>query len=90
MLAAWLPAWVRAADPAAPDLTGLSQYGAVGVILLAFLVWAWRAWLRLEARCDRLETQLAEQSKFMAERLVVVLTQATSEIARIAEERRRR
>jgi len=82
--------WWLAADAAPPDLTGLGQYGAVGIMLLAFLVWAFRVWARLEARCDRLENQLAEQNKWITERMVGALTQATSEMAKLVEDQRRR
>jgi len=73
-----------------PDLSGLAQYGAVGILLLASLGWLMRAWVRLENRCDRLETELREQNRLMTDRVIVVLTQATTEIARMVEDQRRR
>lgn len=54
-----------APDPGSLDL---AQYGAIGVLLVAFIVFAYRAWQRETVRADRIEAAAAvERERLEAE-----------------------
>lgn len=62
-----------AAAAEAADLSGLNlaQYGAIGILLTAFAVFAFRAWQRECARADRQEAEhRADRDKMIAEHRV--------------------
>jgi hypothetical protein len=59
-----------AAETAPADLTGLNlaQYGAIGILLAAFIAFAFRAWQRECARADRQEAEhRADRERMQAE-----------------------
>lgn len=60
-----IPALEDAPDPGNLDL---AQYGAIGVLLMAFIVFAYRAWQRETTRADRIEAEArAERERLEAE-----------------------
>jgi hypothetical protein len=59
-----------AAETAPVELTGLNlaQYGAIGILLAAFIAFAFRAWQRECTRADRQEAEhRAERDRLLAE-----------------------
>lgn len=62
--------WLAAAADAAGELSGLdlAQYGAIGILLVAFIGFAYRAWQRETARSDRIEAEAkADRERLEAE-----------------------
>lgn len=90
--------WIAAVvgPSSGPDLSVLANYGVLGLFTILLLGFGLRAWQREITRADRLETELREQHRVMAEKVVPALVQAaaaldaSAEIAReMANERER-
>jgi hypothetical protein len=76
---------LAAADELPAGVSGLVQYGAVGIIASLGLAAMWRAYRRECDRSDRLETKLAEQVTAIQDKVIPALLSATRAVEESTE-----
>jgi len=84
----WLAIEPTAPSPPTDWFSILSQYGVIGLALLALALFAREQIKREQARADRLETQLMQLHATTADKVVPALVAATQVLADAQEQLR--
>lgn len=71
--------------PGASEVPALAQYGAIGVLLVVLLGFAWSAIQRERTRADKAEEREQRLSEAMRTEVIPVLTRATDAMVRVSE-----
>lgn len=82
--------WIRraaaeAVTPPPPGWESLTQYGALGILVLALGWFGWRAYQREVARADRLEAEVSRLHTVIQDRALPAVLAATQAVQECTE-----